>query len=65
VQTGFILPFQETGDTWSLPFSIGVHYLALDKLNLTAAFTLTRLLGGGSADAFDGRSLTIGGSYAL
>ena len=65
VQTGFVIPFQNTGDTWQLPLSFGVHYLVIDRLNLTAAFTLLRLAGGSSADAFDGRSLTIGGSYAF
>lgn len=65
VQLGLILPFQNTGDTWAIPLSFGVHYLATEKLNIFAAFSLTRLFGGSSADAFDGRSLTIGGSYAL
>jgi hypothetical protein len=65
VQTGLILPFQQTGDTWQLPLSIGFHYLATEHLSLTAAFSLLRLLGGSSGDAFDARSLTIGGSYAL
>lgn len=65
VQTGLILPFQQTGDTWQLPVSIGVHYLVTEHLNLTAVFSLLRLAGGSSAGAFDERSLTIGGSYAL
>jgi hypothetical protein len=65
VQLGLILPFQDTGDTYSIPLSIGVHLRATEKLNLFAAFSLTRLIGGGDAGAFDNRSVTIGGSYAL
>jgi len=65
LQIGVDLPFQDTGDTWSLPVSLGFHYLVTEKLEMNFSFTLTRLAGGGDAGAFDGRALTLGGSYAL
>jgi hypothetical protein len=64
-QTGVLLPFEATGDTWSLPFSLGAQLAATDAIFVEAAFTLIRLAGGSDAGAFDGRTFTLGGGYAF
>ena len=63
LQIGLVLPFEDTSNTYAVPLSIGVHFLATEHFLLNAAFSLNRLIanGGGADD----RSLTIGGSYAL
>jgi hypothetical protein len=65
VQTGAILPFQNTGDTYSIPLSIGAHYTVNESLIANLAFSLPRLAGGGTLTGADARSLTLGGSYAF
>jgi hypothetical protein len=65
VQSGFILPLQNTGDTYSIPLTIGGFYHVNESLDLNLSFGLPRLVGGGSGTGFDSRVLTLGGSYAL
>jgi hypothetical protein len=65
LQIGLILPFEDTGDVYSVPLSIGLHYLATEKFDVNLSFSFPRLIGGGSGTGADARSLTIGGSYAL
>jgi hypothetical protein len=65
LQTGAIVPFENTGDTWAVPLSIGGFYHVNESINVNLAFSLPRLLGGGEATGFDARSLTLGGSYAF
>jgi hypothetical protein len=64
-QVGIVLPFESTGDAYALPLSIGAHYHVNDQLNVSVAFSLPRLVGGGSGNGVDFRSLTLGGSYAF
>ena len=63
-QVGILLPFESTGDAYALPLSVGAHFHVSDQLNVSAAFSLPRLVGGGSG-GIDIRSLTLGGSYAF
>ncbi len=63
-QVGLVLPLENTGDTYSLPLSIGAFYHVNDQLNVTAAFSLPRLIAA-SGGGIDARSLTLGGSYAF
>jgi hypothetical protein len=65
LQLGFVIPFEETGDAFTVPLSIGGHYHLNESLNLTAAFSLPRLVAGTAPDTFDARSLTLGGTYAF
>ncbi|HEU4729619.1 MAG TPA: hypothetical protein VFT22_17105 [Kofleriaceae bacterium] len=64
-QTGVVLPFENTGDTYRVPFSIGGHFHVNESLNINAAFTLLAVVGGGSQTGFDGRTFTLGGTYAF
>lgn len=64
-QVGFVLPLEDTGDTYALPLSIGGFYHVNDQLDVTLAFSLPRLIGGGAGNGIDTRSLTLGGSYAF
>jgi hypothetical protein len=65
LQTGLILPFQATGDTWAVPLSIGGFYTVNESINVNLAFSLLALVGGGASTGFDARSLTLGGTYAF
>lgn len=65
LQVGVVLPFENTGDTYSIPLSIGGHYRVNDSLNVSLAFSLPRLVGGGSGTGADTRTLTLGGTYAF
>jgi hypothetical protein len=66
VQTGFQIPFQNTGDLYAIPLSIGAHYRVNESLNVSLAFSLPRLIGGSlGGNGFDVRSLTLGGTYAF
>jgi len=66
VQTGFLIPFQNTGDLYAIPLSIGAHYHVNESLNVSLAFNLPRLIGGSlGGNGFDVRSLTLGGTYAF
>jgi hypothetical protein len=64
VQTGFFIPLESTGDLYAIPVSVGAFYRVSDELNVTAAFSLPRLIAG-TAGGIDGRSLTLGGTYAF
>lgn len=64
-QLGFILPFEGLGDGYAIPLSIGGSYHVNESLNVNAAFTLLKLIGGGSGAGFDARSITLGGTYAF
>lgn len=63
-QIGFVLPLEDTGDTYVIPLSVGAFYKVNDQLNVTAAFSLPRLVAA-SSGGIDARSLTLGGSYAF
>ncbi len=63
-QTGFVLPLENLGDTYAIPLSVGAFYKVNDQLNVTAAFSLPRLIAA-SSGGIDARSLTLGGSYAF
>ncbi|HMG54597.1 MAG TPA: hypothetical protein VK601_13965 [Kofleriaceae bacterium] len=65
LQVGVALPFEDTGDAYRLPLSIGGHYRVNDMLSVSLAFSLPALVGGGSGTGADSRSLTLGGSYAF
>jgi hypothetical protein len=65
LQTGVILPFQNTGDSYAIPLSIGGHFLAMPDLNVSLAFSLPKLVGGGDDAGVDARVLTLGGTYAF
>jgi hypothetical protein len=64
-QTGFQIPLEDTGDAYSIPVSIGGHYRVNNELSVNLAFSLPRLVGGGSGTGLDARSLTLGGTYAF
>jgi hypothetical protein len=64
-QLGVVLPLEDAGDFYSIPLSIGGIYHVDESLNVTLAFSLSRLVGGGSGTGFDTRSLTLGGTYAF
>lgn len=63
-QVGIQLPLEDTGNGYTVPLSIGAFYHVNDQLDVTAAFSLPRLIAG-SAGGIDVRSLTLGGSYAF
>jgi hypothetical protein len=63
-QIGFVLPLESTGDTYAIPLSVGAFFHVNDQLNVTAAFSLPRLIAA-SSGGIDARSLTLGGSYAF
>lgn len=65
LQVAAVLPFEDAGDTYAIPLSIGGHYLVSDSFHLGLAFSLPQLVGGGAQTGFDARSLTLGGTYAF
>ncbi|HEX4418155.1 MAG TPA: hypothetical protein VH165_09675 [Kofleriaceae bacterium] len=66
VQLGVILPFEDAGDNFEIPLSIGGHYNVNESLNVNAAFTLSAVVGGSNVQTgADGRAFTIGGTYAF
>lgn len=64
LQPGLVLPFTQTGSTWAIPLSIAVRFAATPRLGVGLAFSFLDLIGGGDSGA-DGRSLTLGGTYAF
>ena len=62
-QTGLVLPFEDTGDAYFIPFSVGVNYRLSVPASLLFAFSFPEFLGGDSSR--DIRTLTLGGSYAF
>jgi hypothetical protein len=65
LQLGAVVPFENTGDTYRIPLSIGGHFQVNESINVNLAFSLLAVAGGGSATGFDNRSLTLGGTYAF
>jgi hypothetical protein len=76
VQLGLVIPFENIGDLYFVPFSIGASYAVNKQISVEGAFTLLRLLGGdgggggamgapGIPTGVDARSFTIGGGYAF
>ena len=66
LQVGVVLPFQNAGDTFAIPLSIGGHYQATADLNVNLAFSLPLLAGGSlQPTGVDARTLTLGGTYAF
>jgi hypothetical protein len=63
-QSGLVLPLENTGDAYAVPLSVGAFYKVSGELNVSAAFSLPRLIAG-SGGGTDARSLTLGGSYAF
>jgi hypothetical protein len=63
-QVGLLLPLENIGDNYSLPISVGAFYKVNDQLNVSAAFSLPRLIAA-SGGGIDARSITLGGSYAF
>ncbi len=64
VQIGVQLPFEEIGDTYKVPLSIGAFYGLNESLNLSLAFSLPQIVAGTDGGA-DVRSLTLGATYAF
>ncbi|HET7504538.1 MAG TPA: hypothetical protein VFK02_26130 [Kofleriaceae bacterium] len=64
-QTGVVLPFENTGDNYRVPFSVGGNFQVNEALSVTAAFSLLAVVGGGAATGFDARTFTLGGTYAF
>lgn len=66
LQTGIVLPFDNTGELWRLPLSVGATFGINDKLSVGGAFSLIALAGGDLLpDAFDGRTFTLTAGYTL
>ena len=66
LQTGVVLPLQNTGDVWTIPASAVASYLLSQRYYLFGAFSLPTLLGGDAInDGVDARTLSLGFGYAL
>jgi hypothetical protein len=65
LQTGLVLPFQATGDSYAVPLSLGGHYHLNESVNLNLALSFPALIGGGSQTGIDARTVTLGGTYAF
>lgn len=66
LQTGVGLSFESAGDTFAVPLTLGASYQVSKRVALSAAFTLTAVVGGDAVPSgIDGRTFTIGGGYAL
>ena len=64
-QTGLSLPLEDAGNAYAVPLSIGAFYKVNEELDVTAAFSLPRLIASGSPSGIDARTLTLGGTYAF
>ena len=62
-QTGLLLPFSNTSNSYSVPLSLLGRYAVSERFSLGLSFTLLALIANNGG--FDARSLSIGGSYAL
>lgn len=62
-QTGVILPLQNTGDAYAIPFALGGRYMVTPKIHADLIFSLPVLISGADPSGFDGRVLTLGGGY--
>ena len=65
LQTGIILPLENTGDGYAIPVSVGVHYRVSTPLAVQLAFSFPDLVGGSALAGGNLRTLTLGGSYAF
>ncbi len=66
VQSGVVVPFDETGDTYSIPLSLGVQYAATSAIAIAGSFSLPVLAGGDAVPTgADVRTMSLGGSYAF
>jgi len=66
LQTGVVIPFENTGDQYFVPLSIGASYAIDKQIMVEGAFSLQHLLGGDALlTGADARSFTIGGGYAF
>jgi hypothetical protein len=65
VQTGLILPLQETGDTYLIPLSLGARYMVSSKISADLLFSFPALVGGPEETGADFRVLTLGGGYVF
>ncbi len=66
VQTGLLTPLEEMGDTFTVPLSVGAHFMATEQIGVGGAFTLPRLLDGNDAiGAADARTLSIWVNYRM
>jgi hypothetical protein len=64
LQTGAVLPVDNTGDTFRIPLSIGAHYTLNESLNLFLAFSFPIIVAGTNG-GIDARSITLGANYAF
>jgi hypothetical protein len=64
-QSGLVLPLEDAGNAYAVPLSVGAFYKVNEQLDVTAAFSLPRLIASGSPSGIDARSLTLGGTYAF
>jgi hypothetical protein len=65
LQTGVVIPFEATGDRWTLPLSLGVHANVTPEIFAELMFSFLSLAGGELTNGVDARSLTVGGGYAF
>lgn len=66
LQSGLVLPFESTGDTFQVPLSIGGSYAVAPAISVDAAFSLPMIAGGEAvATGTDLRTISIGGAYAF
>ncbi len=68
LQLGAVVPFEETGDFYSVGISLGGQYMLSDRMMIDAAFSLPLLVRGDAyegVEAFDARTLTLGFGYAF
>jgi hypothetical protein len=66
LQTGVVIPFTDTGDTWQLPLSLGAQYAVNSRVAVLGAFSLPALAGGELVPTgFDVRSITLGGEFGF
>jgi hypothetical protein len=70
VQVAAVVPFENAGDLFFIPVSLGATYQIDYRLSVDVAFTLLRLAGGSGYDliggtGFDARTLTLGVGYAF
>jgi hypothetical protein len=67
LQTGLAATFDQFGDFFQIPLSLGAQYMATAQLGLGAAFTLPAVLAGDQVgqDGVNGRVLTVWANYTI
>ena len=64
-QVGATVPFEQTGDTYTIQLSAGAQYMVTDQIFADAAFSLPAIAGGNSdATGAKFRTITLGVGYA-